>query len=88
MSNEGEVEIHSGVAAGGFGNCRQACVSIKILLFSGFLPFSSFSFPRKHFFKDEQLVQLKFSQHTVQTSGTKGGFLLFSFFPLHQFKKK
>lgn len=71
-------------------NCRQVRVFTKILLFLGFLPFF-FLLPcplsPENIFKNQQLVQRIFSQHTVQTSGTKKVYFFFSVF-LHQIKKK
>lgn len=65
-------------------------VFTKILLFLGFLPFF-FLLPcplsPENIFKNQQLVQRIFSQHTVQTSGTKKVYFFFSVF-LHQIKKK
>lgn len=66
--------MHSRVSCWRILKSQTSLCSSRFFSFQGFSPsFSSFFVPPspEKFFKNQQLVQLMFSQHTVQTSGTK-----------------
>lgn len=94
MIHQGEVEMHKSQLLENSEIIVKLVCSSGLFSFLGFLPSllsppSLSSFPQKTFLKIQQLVQLMFSQHTVQTSGTKKLNSFFSaFFSLPVKKEK